>query len=64
MSTVIEISNLTKLGFLAPNGAVGSVTMSFFTGYLSKARGRVSVCGFDILEKLKEAKKRIGYLPE
>lgn len=84
MSTVIEISGLTKkygsnkavndisfsvskgeiLGFLGPNGAGKSTTMNILTGYLSKTSGKVSVCGFDILENPKEAKKRIGYLPE
>lgn len=84
MSTVIEISGLTKkygnnkavndisfsvskgeiLGFLGPNGAGKSTTMNILTGYLSKTSGKVSVCGFDILENPKEAKKKIGYLPE
>lgn len=84
MSTVIEISGLTKkygnnkavndisfsvskgeiLGFLGPNGAGKSTTMNILTGYLSKTSGKVSVCGFDILENSKEAKKKIGYLPE
>lgn len=84
MSTVIEISGLTKkygsnkavndisfkvskgeiLGFLGPNGAGKSTTMNILTGYLSKTSGKVSVCGFDILDNPKEAKRKIGYLPE
>lgn len=52
------------LGFLGPNGAGKSTTMNILTGYLSKTSGKVSVCGFDILENPIEAKRKIGYLPE
>ena len=52
------------LGFLGPNGAGKSTTMNIITGYLSATSGNVTIDGFDILESPKEAKSRIGYLPE
>ncbi len=52
------------LGFLGPNGAGKSTVMNILTGYLSATSGRVSVGGYDILEKPLDAKKCIGYLPE
>lgn len=52
------------LGFLGPNGAGKSTTMNMITGYISATSGEVLIDGFDILVNPKEAKKRIGYLPE
>lgn len=52
------------LGFLGPNGAGKSTTMRMITGFIPPTEGKVSVGGFDILEKPLEAKKLIGYLPE
>ncbi len=52
------------LGFLGPNGAGKSTTMNIITGYTSSTSGTVTVDGYDILEDPKEAKSRIGYLPE
>lgn len=51
-------------GFLGPNGAGKSTTMNLLTGYLCADEGNITVDGFDMLEEPKEAKKRIGYLPE
>lgn len=52
------------LGFLGPNGAGKSTTMNIITGYLSATQGTVTIDGYDILDHPKEAKKKIGYLPE
>lgn len=52
------------LGFLGPNGAGKSTTMNIITGYISATSGTVTIDGHDILKDPKEAKKRIGYLPE
>ncbi|MBQ3847684.1 MAG: ATP-binding cassette domain-containing protein [Clostridia bacterium] len=52
------------LGFLGPNGAGKSTTMNMITGYLPPTAGTVLVEGYDIMEKPKEVKRRIGYLPE
>lgn len=52
------------LGFLGPNGAGKSTTMKMITGYLRPTAGRAAICGFDVLDKPIEAKRRLGYLPE
>lgn len=51
-------------GFLGPNGAGKSTTMNIMTGCLSATSGSVKIGGCDIFEDAKEAKKKIGYLPE
>lgn len=52
------------LGFLGPNGAGKSTTMRMISGFLSPTSGRISVCGFDVVENPVAVKKRIGYMPE
>ncbi len=52
------------VGFLGPNGAGKSTTMNILTGCISYTSGSVKIDGIDILDDPKEAKKRIGYLPE
>ena len=59
-----EISDDGVYGFLGPNGAGKSSTMNIMTGCLSATSGTVRISGYDIYEQPKEAKRRIGYLPE
>lgn len=67
-AAVSDVSfNLAKgqvLGFLGPNGAGKSTTMKMLTGNLAPSLGSVKICGIDMMENPKEAKKLIGYLPE
>ena len=59
-----EIRDNEILGFLGPNGAGKSTTMNIIAGYLPSSEGTVTVCGHDIKEDARAAKKCIGYLPE
>lgn len=52
------------LGLLGPNGAGKSTTMKIITGYLVPNEGKVEVGGIDVVKNPKEARKKIGYLPE
>ena len=52
------------VGFLGPNGAGKSTTMNMITGYIEPTEGSITVNGFDISKKSKNAKKQIGYMPE
>lgn len=68
MTAVDDISFTVEtgeiLGFLGPNGAGKSTTMNIITGYISSTKGTVTIDGHEILDNPKEAKKKIGYLPE
>lgn len=59
-----EVKKGERLGFLGRNGAGKSTTMNIVTGYLSPSEGDVTIDGWDILSHPREAKRRIGYLPE
>jgi len=52
------------LGFLGPNGAGKSTTMQMLCGVLAPSAGEIVIDGIDLLESPREAKQRIGYLPE
>jgi ABC-2 type transport system ATP-binding protein len=52
------------VGFLGPNGAGKTTTMRLLTGYLYPNEGDAVIEDLSILEKPKEARRLIGYLPE
>lgn len=59
-----ELKKGEIVGFLGPNGAGKSTTMKIITTYLPATSGSVQVCGFDVLDKPMEVRKRVGYLAE
>jgi ABC-2 type transport system ATP-binding protein len=59
-----EVRRGEVLGFLGPNGAGKSTTMQVITGNLAPSMGSISINGIDMLEKPKQAKLSLGYLPE
>ena len=52
------------VGFIGPNGAGKSTTMKIITGTLPPDNGEVVIRGMPAIEKQKEIRKIIGYLPE
>ena len=52
------------VGFLGPNGAGKSTTMRMITQYLEPDRGTIRFDGVPLAELGRDAKRRIGYLPE
>lgn len=52
------------LGLLGPNGAGKTSTLRMLTGNLAPSAGSLSICGVDLLDKPRDAKAFIGYLPE
>jgi ABC-2 type transport system ATP-binding protein len=52
------------VGLLGPNGAGKSTTMRVLSGFMPATSGTVRVGGFDIFHDAKEARRRIGYMPE
>ena len=52
------------LGFLGPNGAGKSTTMQMISGNLAPSAGQILINGIDLLDRPKEAKAQLGYLPD
>ena len=59
-----EVRRGEVLGFLGPNGAGKSTTMQMLTGNLAPTEGEILINGIDLLDKPKQAKAHIGFLPE
>jgi len=59
-----ELHRGEVVGFLGPNGAGKSTSMQMITGNLAPTTGSIEICGIDLLDKPKQAKAHIGYLPE
>jgi len=52
------------VGFLGPNGAGKSTTMRMITQYFDPDAGEIRLDGIPLTEAGREAKRRIGFLPE
>jgi len=52
------------VGFLGPNGAGKSTTMRMITQYIEPDTGTIRLDGVPVADAAREAKRRIGYLPE
>lgn len=52
------------VGFLGPNGAGKTTTLRMLTGALASTSGIAKIGGFDVLDQPREARRRVGYLPE
>ena len=59
-----EVQKGEILGFLGPNGAGKTTTMRIITGFLPPTSGTVLVAGYDLVDKSREARAHLGYLPE
>ena len=61
----VEVSQGEIVGLLGPNGAGKTTLINIICGLVTPtSQGRVKICGIDIMERPKEAKALIGYLPE
>jgi ABC-2 type transport system ATP-binding protein len=52
------------VGFLGPNGAGKSTTMRIITQYFEADTGTIHLDGVPLADAARDAKRRIGYLPE
>ena len=63
-----QVGKAEIVGFLGPNGAGKSTMMKIITGFIPPQSGKISVCGFSVLEnpfvaqihKVKEVEKRVN----
>jgi ABC-2 type transport system ATP-binding protein len=69
--TVLAVSDVTfrvgrgeVVGFLGPNGAGKTTTLRMLAGFLGPTSGRVTIDGVDMQRSPREAKRRLGYMPE
>lgn len=63
-SISLKVAKGEVLGFLGPNGAGKSTTMKMLTGFLEPDVGTAKICGLSIIDRPRDAKARLGYLPE
>lgn len=60
----LEVKKGEVLGLLGQNGAGKTTLLNILTGYLAPTGGRALIDGYDCLLEAREAKQRLGYLPE
>jgi len=60
----LHIAEGEVVGLLGPNGAGKSTLMKVLTGLWKAEKGRVEVCGVDVLANPDAVHPHIGYLPE
>lgn len=60
----VHIGEGEVVGLLGPNGAGKSTMMKVLTGLWKAEKGRVEVCGVDVLLNPDDVHRHIGYLPE
>ncbi len=59
-----EVRTGEFFGLLGPNGAGKTTTIGMLTGWIEPTGGRVRIGGIDLSSKPREAKKRIGLVPQ
>lgn len=59
----LQLSEGEVFGFIGPNGAGKTTTIRLLLNFIFPTRGRARVFGLDCVERSKEIKRQVGYLP-
>ena len=60
----LTIPRGSMFGLLGPNGAGKSTTINILAGLVNKSSGTAKICGFDIMERPRNARANIGIVPQ
>jgi ABC-2 type transport system ATP-binding protein len=59
-----EVNEREVVGLLGPNGSGKTTILRILTGYLRPSEGTVRIDGFDVIRDGRQARARVGYVPE
>ncbi len=60
----LEVPKGEIFGFIGPNGAGKTTTIKMMAGLMAPTSGSVSICGIDMAQNPREAKAKIGFIPD
>src|SRR5260221_8383105 len=60
----LDIQRGEMFAIVGPDGAGKTTLIRMLCGILRPAKGRITICGFDVAEQTPEVRKRIGYLSQ
>ncbi|MBI3890765.1 MAG: ABC transporter ATP-binding protein, partial [Candidatus Wallbacteria bacterium] len=60
----VEVQAGQIFGLIGPNGAGKTTLIRVLTGLLVPDRGAASLSGYDVLRQEKQARRRLGYMPD
>lgn len=59
-----DIPRGSIFGFIGPNGAGKTSTIKVLATLLRPTSGKVTVCGYDVIDRAPEVRRKIGYMPD
>jgi len=59
-----EIGRGEVFGFIGPNGAGKTTTIKMLSTLMLPTEGKMSICGFDVVNEPHEVRRLIGYMPD
>ncbi len=60
----LEIPKGELFAFLGPNGAGKTTTIKMIVGLLRPGGGTIRLCGYDVVQQSRQAKRLLGYVPD